>query len=77
MLNDLYFPGWQAEIEGRQTAIYPTNAVMRGVVVPAGARQVQFRFVSRSEAPGSWVFQVGALLLLAALAAGLRYKAKQ
>jgi hypothetical protein len=40
--NELYFPGWLAFVDGKGASIYPTNAVMRGVVVPAGTTTVEF-----------------------------------
>ena len=76
MLNDLYFPGWHAEVGGAEIPIFPTNAVMRGVLVPAGATHVRFRFVTRSDAPGAWAFHGGALLLLLVAIALLRRAAK-
>jgi hypothetical protein len=45
VLNELYHPGWRAWIDGKPVPIYPTNVVMRGIVVPAGATTVELRFV--------------------------------
>ena len=64
VLNDLYFPGWHAEISGSEVAIFPTNAVMRGVLVPPGAERLRFRYMTPSEAPAAWVFRTSALLLM-------------
>ncbi len=36
VVNDSFFPGWQATIDGHTTRIYRTNGLVRGVVVPAG-----------------------------------------
>ncbi len=44
VLNELFYPGWSARIGGREAAIYPTNAVMRGVIVPPGATKVTFHY---------------------------------
>jgi hypothetical protein len=40
--NELYFPGWSALVDGKGASVYPTNAVMRGVIVPAGVTTVEF-----------------------------------
>jgi uncharacterized membrane protein YfhO len=40
--NELYFPGWSAIVDGKVAPIYPTNGVMRGVFVPAGATTIDF-----------------------------------
>jgi hypothetical protein len=42
--NELYFPGWSAIVDGKLATIYPTNAVMRGIVVPAGATTIEFAY---------------------------------
>ena len=44
VLNELYHPRWYAWIDGQPTRIYPTNLVMRGIVVPPGATTVELRF---------------------------------
>lgn len=49
ILADAYYPkGWQAFIDGQETTIYQVNHVLRGIVVPAGEHQVQFRFYPKS-----------------------------
>jgi uncharacterized membrane protein YfhO len=45
VLNELYHPGWRAWVDGQPTTIYPTNVVMRGIIVPAGATTIELRFV--------------------------------
>lgn len=45
VLNEMYHPLWQAEIDGTPTTIYPTNLVMRGILAPAGASTVELRYV--------------------------------
>ena len=41
----MYHPLWQAEIDGAPASIYPSNLVMRGLVVPAGASAIELRYV--------------------------------
>lgn len=45
VLNEMYHPAWHAYAGGRELAVYATNLVMRGVEVPAGTREIEFRFV--------------------------------
>jgi hypothetical protein len=42
--NELYFPGWSAIVDGKLATIYPTNAVMRGIIVPARATTIEFAY---------------------------------
>ncbi len=44
VLNDNYYPGWNAYLDGTPTPIYRTNYLVRGVLVPAGSHRVEFRY---------------------------------
>jgi hypothetical protein len=46
VLNELYFPGWRAFAGSRELDVYPTNIVMRGVVVPKNISQIHFKYQS-------------------------------
>jgi hypothetical protein len=64
--NELYFPGWSAIVDGKRASVYPTNAVMRGVVVPAGTTTVEFVYTPVVRRKISLlVYGVALLLLLA------------
>jgi len=45
VLNEMYHPAWRAWIDGRPAEIYPTNLVMRGILVPAGTATIELRYV--------------------------------
>jgi hypothetical protein len=45
VLNEMYHPSWRAWIDGRPVEIYPTNVVMRGLIVPPGATTIELRYV--------------------------------
>jgi len=47
VLADQFYPGWKAYIDGRQTRIYKTNGVQRGVAVPEGEHVLVFKYVPR------------------------------
>ncbi len=44
VLSDVYYPGWQATVNGQPTRLYQTNFALRGLVVPSGNSEVQLRF---------------------------------
>lgn len=44
VFSDIYYPGWIAEIEGKQVPIYQTDYILRGIYVPAGIHFIQFEF---------------------------------
>ncbi len=52
LLNDKYDPRWEARVDGKKKPLLRCNAMMRGVVVPAGRHRVEF--VYRPEA--GWFF---------------------
>ena len=72
VLNELYFPRWSATIQGNTTPIYPTNAVMRGVVVPAGATKIIFTYTPVVRSGKAIGFYLAGLILagLGGLACG-------
>lgn len=65
VLADSWFPGWEAEVDGRSRPILRANGLHRAVWVAPGDREVTFFY-----RPGSW--RAGLLLSLAtALALGV------
>jgi hypothetical protein len=62
VLTDSFYPGWQADIDGRNTQIYPANGAFRAVRVPAGNHRVTFSYTPVREIVGGWL-SVGALVV--------------
>lgn len=62
VLNEMYHPSWSAWVDGQPSRIYPTNLVMRGILVPAGATTVELTYLPFIVTP------YGMALLAAALA---------
>lgn len=76
VLNELYYPGWRADVDGRELSILATNAVMRGVLVPEGTDHVRFRYTTNLMTPTAWVVRAIAVLALLVGILGLRRMAK-
>jgi hypothetical protein len=47
VVADSFYPGWEAQVDGRDTKVYPTDVGFRGVRVPAGDHRVTMRFAPR------------------------------
>jgi len=45
LLNDKFDPNWKVWVDGKPDTVLRCNYLMRGVQVPAGDHQVEFRFV--------------------------------
>jgi len=42
VLNDTYFPGWKAFVDGRKTKIYRADYAFRAILLDAGTHHVEF-----------------------------------
>jgi len=65
ILSDVYYPGWRASIDGRQTHVYQTDYLLRGVAVPAGEHVVEFVFRPQSVYVGALISSLSVLVLVA------------
>jgi uncharacterized membrane protein YfhO len=46
--SDVYYPGWQATVDGAPVQLFQANYALRGVGVPAGTHTVRFVYKPRS-----------------------------
>lgn len=60
VLGDVYYPGWKAFVDEKETKIYRANYVMRAVFLPKGRHSVEFRYQPLS-------FKIGAIISLVSL----------
>ena len=64
ILKDAYYPGWYATVNGEPVEIIATNVLFRGVPVPAGESEVEFRYRPQSWQTGLRFSLAGSLLWL-------------
>ena len=72
VLADLWDKGWEAYLNGKQVPILRTNHAVRGVVVPAGAGVLEFRYAPAGFAWGLKLAGLAAVALLVWVAITLR-----
>jgi hypothetical protein len=65
--SDVYYPGWQASIDGQLTDLYRADYAFRGVLVPAGQHVVRFSYRSRHFYLGVAVSVASLLILVSGL----------
>ncbi|MCA1568432.1 MAG: YfhO family protein [Acidobacteria bacterium] len=63
--SDVFYPGWQATIDGAPARLVRADYALRGLAVPAGTHTVRFEFRPRSFYKGAFL-SAASLLLLAA-----------
>jgi hypothetical protein len=60
VISEIFYPGWEATVDGVAQPIYLTNFLLRGVSVPAGQHRIEMRY----RAPAA---RTGALISLSTL----------
>jgi hypothetical protein len=63
VLSDLYYPGWEATVDGQPVPIYQANGAVRAVALAGGAHRVEFRFRPRPLRYGALITGLSALAL--------------
>jgi len=69
VLSEMFYPGWEATVDGVPARIHLTNYLLRGVVVGAGEHRVEMRYVAPAARNGAII----SALSLAAFGALLFY----
>jgi hypothetical protein len=73
VLAEIFYPGWEATIDGAPARIHLTNFIMRGVALPAGAHRVEMRYRAPAARNGAII---SALTLLLLIGLALRARAR-
>ena len=56
VFNEAFDPGWRATVDGEPAPIERVNLLHRGVVVPAGAHDVELRYAPPGVRPLWWLW---------------------
>ena len=72
VFSEIYYPdGWNAYIDGKQSAYFGCNYVLRAMRIPAGEHKIEFKFEPKSYIAGEKIALASSILLYLALAGAL------
>jgi hypothetical protein len=68
VVNETWYPGWRAWVDGQETPIFRANGLVRAVAIRAGRHRVTMRFLPAEGAPLRWLLLGSWTALLALMA---------
>jgi hypothetical protein len=72
VFSEVYYKsGWKAFIDGKESPIVKVNYALRGLAVPAGQHNIEFRFEPQGYYTGKTITMVASILLVLILLAGI------
>ncbi len=72
VFSEVYYPnGWKAFIDGKETKIIKVNYLLRGLSIPAGEHNIEFRFEPASYETGSMITMVSGIISILVLLYGV------
>jgi hypothetical protein len=69
VVNDSYWPGWQAKIDGKEVPIWPADFLVRAVPWPSGRHVLEMSYAPMEVRIGSFISLAGAIAFAALLVA--------
>jgi hypothetical protein len=63
VLGDSFYPGWRAKVDGQAVDLHPAFGVVRGVVVEAGAHEIDMRYLPMSFVGGGILTLIGLVVI--------------
>jgi len=76
VLSDTFYPGWEAEVDGRKARILRADCALRAVPVPAGKHQVAFRYRPAARVHGGLISLFGLFLVIMGMGYSIRRRRK-
>jgi membrane protein YfhO len=64
VLSEIFYPGWEAEVDGKSAELLRVNYDLRGMALSAGKHMIEFKYRPRSLRIGSFVSLITGICLL-------------
>ncbi|MBI3934460.1 MAG: YfhO family protein [Acidobacteria bacterium] len=71
LLNEIYYPGWEALVDGTPSRIYPADGAFRALYLAAGSHHIEFQFRPPYFYWGAAISMLTAILFLISLRVSL------
>lgn len=72
VFSEIYYPyGWEASIDGNPVEHFRADWTLRGMIVPAGEHEVEFKFVPKAYITAARIGSVSSLFILILLVAAI------
>ncbi len=68
VFSEIYYPGWKAYVDGKETCLFRTDWTLRGAVLPAGEHDIIMKFEPEVYSKASGISRISSVLLLLFLA---------
>jgi hypothetical protein len=72
LLSEIYYPAWNAYVDGQSVELYVADGALRAVAIPVGEHTVELRFESDTLRIGILLSSVAVMLLAVVASAALR-----
>ncbi|WP_438711896.1 YfhO family protein [Aquimarina muelleri] len=77
IFSEIYYPGWNAYIDGNLVTQIQANYTLRGLPIPAGKHQIEFKFEPQVVKTGSTITLASSILFILLLIGGLYFQYKK
>ena len=78
LFSEMYYgKGWNAYIDGKSVAHMRADYVLRGLQIPAGKHNIEFKFEPQVIKTGGMITLISSILMLVALVGGIYFKRKR
>ncbi|MDC6364535.1 MULTISPECIES: YfhO family protein [Flavobacteriaceae] len=74
VLSEMYYPsGWNAYVDGKSEPVYKVNYALRGMKIPAGQHEIEFKFEPEVVQTGSQIALASSIVLGLVILGGLGF----
>ncbi len=77
VFSEIYYPGWQAYIDGAPTGHVQVNYTLRGLPIPAGNHKIEFKFEPQVVKTGTAIMLTSSIIFMLLFVGSIFYQYKK